>query len=103
MTAPMAEVRVSPPATNGLSPAGLDLRAHGLLHPGKVNANLSAAALTELALARGEGLLAAKGALVASIQDGHASLASLGHATGAGTTPNFSTSLSAARSGSETW
>lgn len=28
-----------------------------------------------------------KGALVASIRDGHASLASLGHATGAGTTP----------------
>src|SRR5437660_4122130 len=43
----------------------LDLRGHGLLNPGRVRENLSASELTELALARGEGLLSDRGALVA--------------------------------------
>jgi phosphoenolpyruvate carboxykinase (ATP) len=43
----------------------IDLAAHGLRNPGPVHANLSAAALTELAILRGEGVLAVKGALVA--------------------------------------
>src|SRR3954452_2474058 len=46
--------------TVGTEP-GLDLRAHGLINPGRVYANLSPPALTELALARGEGLLSARG------------------------------------------
>ncbi|HXG09975.1 MAG TPA: phosphoenolpyruvate carboxykinase (ATP) [Gemmataceae bacterium] len=46
-------------------PAALDLRAHGLINPGPVHANLAPSALTELALARGEGLLTETGALVA--------------------------------------
>jgi phosphoenolpyruvate carboxykinase (ATP) len=41
----------------------------GLLNPGPVRANLSAAAWTELALARGEGFLSDKGALVAYTGD----------------------------------
>ena len=44
----------------------LDLRAHGLLNPRRVFANLSPAALVEEALLRGEGQLSARGALVAS-------------------------------------
>jgi phosphoenolpyruvate carboxykinase (ATP) len=43
----------------------VDLSAHGLIYVGPVHANLSPAALTEMALARNEGLLSAKGALVA--------------------------------------
>jgi phosphoenolpyruvate carboxykinase (ATP) len=43
----------------------VDLRQHGLLNPGKVHAHLTASELVELALGREEGLLAAKGALVA--------------------------------------
>jgi phosphoenolpyruvate carboxykinase (ATP) len=46
--------------------AGPDFRPLGLVNLGLVHANRSPAALTELALARGEGLLARKGALVAS-------------------------------------
>jgi phosphoenolpyruvate carboxykinase (ATP) len=50
-----------------LSPlAAVDLSGCGLRHTGPVHANLSAAPLVELALARGEGVLAANGALVAS-------------------------------------
>ena len=45
--------------------AGVDLRVHGLMNTGTVFANLSAAALTEAALARGEGLLSRKGAFAA--------------------------------------
>jgi phosphoenolpyruvate carboxykinase (ATP) len=45
--------------------AHLDLRAHGLINPGDVYFNSSPALLTELALARGEGSLASKGAFVA--------------------------------------
>jgi phosphoenolpyruvate carboxykinase (ATP) len=44
----------------------LDLRVHGLINPGTVHHNLAPAALTELAVRRGEGVLAARGALVAS-------------------------------------
>src|SRR5262249_23713026 len=43
----------------------IDLRAHGITEPGTVHANLPAAALTELALARSEGSLTETGALVA--------------------------------------
>src|SRR5207245_10467316 len=43
---------------------GLDLRSYGL-KPGLVHANLSPAALTEMALRRGEGHLTEKGALTA--------------------------------------
>jgi phosphoenolpyruvate carboxykinase (ATP) len=43
--------------------AGLDLSAHGLLNPGTVHANLSAAALVEMALRRGEAILTESGAL----------------------------------------
>jgi phosphoenolpyruvate carboxykinase (ATP) len=42
----------------------LDLRAYGL-NPGRVHANLSPAALTEIAVRRGEGHLTEKGALTA--------------------------------------
>jgi phosphoenolpyruvate carboxykinase (ATP) len=42
-----------------------NLRAHGLLNPGPIHANLAPAALLELALQRGEGLLTAGGALTA--------------------------------------
>jgi phosphoenolpyruvate carboxykinase (ATP) len=45
--------------------AAPDLRAHGLLNPGAVHANLSPAALTEQALRRGEGFLTSRGALAA--------------------------------------
>ena len=50
---------LSPPA------AEASLRSAGLIHPGKVHVNLSPAALVELALARGEGLLSDQGSLVA--------------------------------------
>jgi phosphoenolpyruvate carboxykinase (ATP) len=43
----------------------LDLRAHGLINPGAIHANLSPAALVEHALARDEAVLAGNGALVA--------------------------------------
>src|SRR5262245_31985636 len=43
----------------------LDLRAHGLINPGQVFANLPPAALVELALVRREGTLSDRGALVA--------------------------------------
>src|SRR5437763_8968012 len=43
----------------------VDLRGHGLINPGRVRDNLSASELTELALARGEGLLSDRGARVA--------------------------------------
>jgi phosphoenolpyruvate carboxykinase (ATP) len=43
----------------------LDLRAHSLINPGTIYANLSSAALAELAVQRGEGILAARGALTA--------------------------------------
>jgi phosphoenolpyruvate carboxykinase (ATP) len=46
------------------SKGGLDLRAYGL-KPGLVHANLSPAALTEMAVRRGEGHLTEKGALTA--------------------------------------
>jgi phosphoenolpyruvate carboxykinase (ATP) len=42
----------------------MDLRLHGLIDPGPVRANLSAAQLIELALGRDEGILASNGALV---------------------------------------
>jgi phosphoenolpyruvate carboxykinase (ATP) len=44
----------------------LDLRGQGLLNPGTVFANCSAAELTELSLARGEAELSDRGALVAT-------------------------------------
>jgi phosphoenolpyruvate carboxykinase (ATP) len=40
-----------------------DLSAHGLINYGNVNANLSPAALTEMAIAQREGLLSSRGAL----------------------------------------
>ncbi|HYT91360.1 MAG TPA: phosphoenolpyruvate carboxykinase (ATP) [Gemmataceae bacterium] len=42
-----------------------DLRAHGIINPGTVHANLPAAELIEQAVRRGEGVLADNGALVA--------------------------------------
>src|SRR5262249_28209493 len=42
-----------------------DLSAYGLANLGRVHVNLSPALLTEMALARGEGLMASKGAFVA--------------------------------------
>src|SRR5208337_4677207 len=53
------------PVATATPNASLDLRAHGLLHVGPVYANRSPAELTEIALARGEGLLAYRGALAA--------------------------------------
>ena len=50
------------PVATATPNASLDLRAHGLLHVGPVYANRSPAELTEIALARGEGLLAYRGA-----------------------------------------
>jgi phosphoenolpyruvate carboxykinase (ATP) len=44
---------------------GIDLSAHGLRNTGPVHAGLAPAPLVELALQRGEGVLAANGALVA--------------------------------------
>src|SRR5438270_10128363 len=46
-------------------PAALDLSAHGITSPGVVHANLSPTVLTELILARHEGLLTDTGAVVA--------------------------------------
>jgi phosphoenolpyruvate carboxykinase (ATP) len=43
----------------------VDLRGQGIINPGTLHANLSPAALTEHAVTRAEGLLAANGALVA--------------------------------------
>ena len=45
--------------------AEVDLGVHGLRHTGKVHAQLSAAALVELSLRRGEGVLTETGALAA--------------------------------------
>ncbi|HLN31861.1 MAG TPA: phosphoenolpyruvate carboxykinase (ATP) [Gemmataceae bacterium] len=53
------------PVATATPNASLDLRAHGLLRVGPVYANRSPAELTEIALARGEGLLAYRGALAA--------------------------------------
>src|SRR5262249_36053697 len=53
------------PVSASPNPAPPDLRPHGILNPGGVRANLAAAEFTELALARGEGFLAYRGALVA--------------------------------------
>jgi phosphoenolpyruvate carboxykinase (ATP) len=44
----------------------IDLRAQGLIHPGTIHANLSAAVLVETAVRRGEGVLADTGALIVS-------------------------------------
>ncbi len=60
-----AVVPVSAAPAARTAEADVDLRPHGLINTGKVYANLSSAALTELALARGEGQLTAAGALVA--------------------------------------
>src|SRR5262245_29181211 len=62
MAAPAA-VRGSVVASPQESAPQFDLRAYGLINSGTVHVNLPAAALTERALARGEGQLAAKGAL----------------------------------------
>src|SRR5437764_358762 len=59
----------SPALAAGAGPAVTDPAALGLLNPGPVRANLAAAAWTELALARGEGFLSDKGALVAHTGD----------------------------------
>src|SRR5437667_5218497 len=45
-------------------PAPLDLSSHGIKSPGRVHANLSPAQFIELAVQRGEGLLASTGAFV---------------------------------------
>jgi phosphoenolpyruvate carboxykinase (ATP) len=44
----------------------IDLGDHGLIHPGTIHANLCAAVYLEMALRRGEGVLADTGALVVS-------------------------------------
>jgi phosphoenolpyruvate carboxykinase (ATP) len=44
----------------------IDLRAQGLIHPGTIHANLSAAVLVEMAVRHGEGALADHGSLVVS-------------------------------------
>jgi phosphoenolpyruvate carboxykinase (ATP) len=44
----------------------IDLRGQGLLNPGTIHANLSSAVLLEMAIRRGEGVLADNGALVVS-------------------------------------
>jgi phosphoenolpyruvate carboxykinase (ATP) len=62
---PTVAVPVAAPAAANGPPLGLDLRAHGLVNPGVVHANLAPAALVEHALARGEGHLTKKGALAA--------------------------------------
>ena len=66
----MASSLLTPPASLAAAPApkgeeAPDLRAHGLINPGTVYANLSPTALTELAVTRGEGVLTSTGALVA--------------------------------------
>jgi len=53
-----------PPGPPAAGPT-VDLGVHGLVHPGRVYARLAPAALVELALSRGEGLLANNGSLVA--------------------------------------
>src|SRR5262249_11400408 len=55
---------VAPPAAAVPGTSRMDLRAHGLLNPGPVHVNLPAAKLVEIALQRGEGVLASNGALV---------------------------------------
>jgi phosphoenolpyruvate carboxykinase (ATP) len=51
---------------NSPADGGLDLKTLGVINAGPIYANLSQAELTEMALARGEGLLAAKGAFTAN-------------------------------------
>ena len=51
--------------TDPAAPAPLDARSLGIAHPGRVLANLSAAALTEHAVRNGEGLLTDLGAISA--------------------------------------
>src|SRR5947209_6599634 len=53
-----------PGAPSSVPGTSWDLRAYGI-NPGRVNANLSPAALTEIAVRRGEGHLTEKGALTA--------------------------------------
>src|SRR5258708_39159769 len=64
MAAPSIE-SISQKNVANSSEGHFDLGVPGLFNLGKVHANLSAAALTEIALQRKEGLLGAKGALVA--------------------------------------
>jgi phosphoenolpyruvate carboxykinase (ATP) len=55
-----------PPSVTDFAPeSAFDLRVPGLINPGKVYANRSAAVLVEQALARKEGVLADNGALIA--------------------------------------
>jgi phosphoenolpyruvate carboxykinase (ATP) len=60
-----AALKADAATTNHSTAAAPDLRAHGLINPGEVHANLSPTSLAELALSRGEGLLTSTGALVA--------------------------------------
>ena len=65
MAAPVLEEERAdtPPATTPRN--DVDLRAHGLINPGKVHARLAPAVLAETAVKRGEGLLTFRGALTA--------------------------------------
>ncbi len=65
MAAPVVEESRAEATTNTHSRTDVDLRAHGLINPGKVYARLSPAVLAETAVKRGEGLLTYRGALVA--------------------------------------
>jgi phosphoenolpyruvate carboxykinase (ATP) len=65
----MAAISTASP-TVAIAPEGhaisIDLRALGIINPGPIHAHLSSAELVEHALRRGEGILAARGALVAT-------------------------------------
>jgi phosphoenolpyruvate carboxykinase (ATP) len=65
MAVTLQQEPVAAAIAGGNSVAGLDLRPHGLINPGKVYARLSPAELAEIAVQRGEGLLTRGGALVA--------------------------------------